>query len=443
MHRLPLVPLLALVVTAAIFIGALTIIKTWAQHPSPSHSSPTGAPPPASSGPPAPLHLSRTDRRVIDNVMKAEGAADRRDNACLPEVAGLEQSGPGRKPDLSPGAPSQATLATLARPARNSDRLPPRVLGAPPNQRVYPDGTYPPMKGIYVRYIRQARHRFGANYYLVPAADANTLSPVPERCYAEQRTALRQELPTIPANLRKAALSLQSRYIAHERASLLPYPGVCLSAINDTGNGDGCSSGYSLSQIVAGHTLTSGAPTGVPVAYGLAPTGVRTVTLYYPDRKPPHRPRDQQRLHPPQPPPEAPRRRTARQARVARDGRPCHQDHKPALIGWHHRLAPRRPQPLFGLSREPGWSASTSTITTGRLIAERSSNSPVHRRMLLSIIAEVATGSASRLERVGQMCVVAQDPRIRAAHLVALQLGSPRFPLGGHYQLVIEAVMMW
>ena len=289
LRAVPLVPLLALVATAAIFVGALTIIKTRSHHPAASHSNPTGGPPPASSGPPGPLHLSRTDRRVIDNVMKAEGTADRSDSACEPDVAASEHGGPGRKPDLSSGTPSRATLATLttlARPARTSDRLPPRIIGARPNRRVYPDGTYPPMKGIYVRYIRRARHRFGANYYLVPAADANTLSPVPERCYAEQRSALRQELPTIPANLRQAALRLQSRYIAHERASLLPYPGVCLSAINDTGNGDGCSNGYSLSQIEAGHTLTSGAPTGVPVVYGLAPTGVRSVSLYYPHQKP-------------------------------------------------------------------------------------------------------------------------------------------------------------
>ncbi len=177
------------------------------------------------------------------------------------------------------------TLATLARSQRTVDRLPPRIIG-PPNRHVYPYGTYPPMTGIYVRYIRKARHRFGANYYLVPAANANTLSPVPERCYAEQRNALRRELPTILANLRQAALTLQSRYIANQQAALLPYPGVCLTAINDTGNGDGCSSGYSLSQIKAGHTLTSGAPAGVPVVYGLAPTGVRTVTLYYPRRAP-------------------------------------------------------------------------------------------------------------------------------------------------------------
>jgi hypothetical protein len=286
MRAVPLVPLLGLVATAAIFVGALTLIKTRPHHPAPNPPNLTGGPSP-SSGPPAPLHLSHTDRRVIDDVMKAEGTADRRDSACQPEIAAMRD--PGRKPDLSSGAPSQATLATLAtlaRPARSSDRLPPRIIGAPPDRRIYPDGTYPPMKGIYVRYVRKARHRFGANYYLVPAADANTLSPVPERCYAEQRRALRQALPTIPADLRHAALNLQPRYIAHERALLRPYPGVCLSAINGTGNGDGCSDGYSISEIEAGHTLTSGAPTGVPVVYGLAPTGVHSVTLYYPHHKP-------------------------------------------------------------------------------------------------------------------------------------------------------------
>jgi hypothetical protein len=286
-RALPLVPVVALVATAAVFIGALTVLKPHSNHPAPHHANLTGGPSPASSGPPAPLHLSRTDRRVFNDVTKAEGTAARRDQACLPEIAGLGD--PGRKPDLSSGAPSEATLSTLgtlARPPRSSDRLPPRIIGAPPSRAVYPFGTYPPMKGIYARYIRKARHRFGANYYLVPAADANTLSPVPDRCYAEQRSALRQELPTIPASLRQAALTLQARYIAYQRASLLPYPGVCLDAINDTGNGDGCSNGYSLSEIEAGDTLTSGAPAGAPVVYGLAPTGVRSVTLYYPRRKP-------------------------------------------------------------------------------------------------------------------------------------------------------------
>ena len=57
-----------------------------------------------------------------------------------------------------------------------------------------------------------------------------------------------------------------------------PYPGVCLAALNDTGNGDGGGC-YALSQIKAGHTLTGGAPGGIPVVYGLAPEGVHSVTF--------------------------------------------------------------------------------------------------------------------------------------------------------------------
>jgi hypothetical protein len=53
-----------------------------------------------------------------------------------------------------------------------------------------------------------------------------------------------------------------------------------LVALNGTGNGDG-SSCYSISEIESGHTLSSGAPAGVPVVYGLAPDGVRSVTFYY------------------------------------------------------------------------------------------------------------------------------------------------------------------
>jgi len=45
---------------------------------------------------------------------------------------------------------------------------------------------------------------------------------------------------------------------------------------------------YAISDIEAGHTLSSGAPGGVPVVYGLAPDGVRSVTFYYNGRYPGH-----------------------------------------------------------------------------------------------------------------------------------------------------------
>ncbi|MGH2858859.1 MAG: hypothetical protein ACRDMJ_15400 [Solirubrobacteraceae bacterium] len=143
------------------------------------------------------------------------------------------------------------------------------------------------MHGIYARYIRYARHRDGANYYLVPAENVNWRVPVPARCYREQVTALRQELPQIPRDRRPGIFALQRTYLSYERRSAEPYPGVCLSALNNTGNGDGASC-YALSDIKAGHTLSSGAPAGVPVVYGLAPDGVRSVLFYYKGRHPGH-----------------------------------------------------------------------------------------------------------------------------------------------------------
>ena len=111
---------------------------------------------------------------------------------------------------------------------------------------------------------------------------------MPERCYREQRAALRRELPHIPARLRAGALALEPHFLTYLRETTAPYPGVCLLALNGTGNGDGGCPGYSVSEIEEGRTLSSGAPTGVPVVYGLAPDGVRSVTFYYRGRYPGH-----------------------------------------------------------------------------------------------------------------------------------------------------------
>ncbi|MGA2014457.1 MAG: hypothetical protein ABSH51_28565 [Solirubrobacteraceae bacterium] len=282
--RLPVL----LTVGSSIAVAVVALVLLRHQRPiTPSH--PPGGPAPAASGPPAPLHLSSSQRAEVPYIDRAQAAVLRRDPSCLAPSPGV--GGPGRRPSLSQGSPSAdllAILGVLRRPARPSDRLPPRIIGAPPNRRLYPNGTIPPLTGVYVRYIRKARHRFGADYYLAPAANANPLSHVPARCFREQETALHQELPQIPAKLRAGVLALETIVVAYQRRRTLPYPGVCLVAINDTGNGDGCSAGYSVSQIQAGRTLTTGAPGGVPVVYGLAPDGVRSVTFHYPGRYPGH-----------------------------------------------------------------------------------------------------------------------------------------------------------
>jgi len=271
-----------LAIGTSVVVAALALILI--RHaPSGSPIKPSGGTPPSASGPATFPHLSRRQRQQIDYVMKAVGATDRQDQACSPLPLGVGD--PGRNPSLSqqsPGAATVAALGVLRRPATVADRLPPRIIGAPPNQHVYPDGTIPAVHGVYVRYIRKARHRFGANFYLVPAENVNWRPPLPARCYREQISALRQELPQIPNSRRAGIFALQRIYIDYQQRSTEPYPGVCLLALNGTGNGDGdCGAGGSLSQIDNGQAVAGGAPTGAEVYYGIAPDGVHSITFTF------------------------------------------------------------------------------------------------------------------------------------------------------------------
>ncbi len=293
-HRSAALSVVIPIVGAAVAVAVVVVFVGSGRHPSPPgpaaghhHTSGPASLPPSAAGPPPFLHLSPTDRQVINYVMKAQGIADRTDPAC---ATSAPNPAPSARPSLSTGTPSTTLLSILGvlqSPQTASDRLPPRKIWHGPHStpHVYPYGTYPPAKGIYAGYIRKARSRFGASYYIVPAANVNQNQPQPARCYREQRAALRHELPTIPRSLRGAALPLQPRYLAYQKRLAIPYPGVCLLALNSTGNGDGSSCGYSIAAIKSGHTLTSGAPTGVPVVYGLAPDGIRTVTLVYNHRR--------------------------------------------------------------------------------------------------------------------------------------------------------------
>jgi hypothetical protein len=250
--------------------------------------------PPAGSSGPVPLlppHPNPSQRAALALIYGAQETVTRSDPACL--VPESDLGNPSRRPSLSRGSPSPSTLAVLGvlrRPAVASDKLPPRLIGAPPNQRVYPDGTIPPVKSVYVGYIRKARHRYGANYYVVPAGDINFTGPIPARCYRLQESALTRDLAHAAARVRRGTLGLERRYVAQMRHNALPYPGVCLLALNGTGNGDGgCGAGGSLAQIENGQAVAGGAPTGVEVYYGLAPDGVRSITFSF-DSKYVHHP---------------------------------------------------------------------------------------------------------------------------------------------------------
>jgi len=265
----------------AVATFVLTTVRHRPTHPPSPRPSVGSSLPPVSSGPVLPVNPTRRQVKEENYLREAFVAVANRDRGC--EMVSTSGNRPG---SVSQGSPSQSLLSLLAvlrRPARSTDKLPVRITYHP--YRRDPNGSLPALKGIYVRYIRRARWRFGAGYYLIPAADANPVRPLPERCYAEQQAALKHELPHIPSNLRAGTLALEPRYLSELKLNAAQREGVCLAALNHTGNGDGCGGGFTVSAIEEGHTLASGGPTGVGVVYGVVPDGVATVTLVYHGRR--------------------------------------------------------------------------------------------------------------------------------------------------------------
>jgi hypothetical protein len=171
-------------------------------------------------------------------------------------------------------------FGVLRRPAAPTDRLPARITYHPYKRD--PIGALPPFKGVYTRYVRRARWRYGAGYYVVPAANAHDgIRPMPARCYAALHAAVVHELSHVPTRLRAGTLSLEPRLANQLRAATATAEGVCLLALNHSGNGDTCINGYTIAEIEHGQTVSSGGPTGVGVVYGLVPDGVDAVTLRY------------------------------------------------------------------------------------------------------------------------------------------------------------------
>ena len=267
----------ALATAVAVAVAAVVILAARHSHPVSSGGGPS-SPPPAASGPLLPSNPTSRQRREEKYLYAALSGVTRRDRTCSLVSSALTQ-----RATTSQGSPSQALLSILGvlrRPAQVTDRLPVRITYNP--YRRDPTGSLPPLKGIYIRYIRRARVRYGAGYYLIPAADADALHPIPERCYAQLQAAVGRELAHVPTNLRPGTRKLEPRFVNQLRSQTTPTEGVCLAVLNDTGNGDGCGGGYTVADIEQGHTISSGGPTGVAVVYGVVPDGVKAVTLRYP-----------------------------------------------------------------------------------------------------------------------------------------------------------------
>ena len=264
--------LLAAATAIAVAVLALVVLKHGSASPqsasqlgaSPHHGR---AQPPAGHGPLLPAHPTRRQRKELRYLSKAMSTASRDDPACSRQPSPIPRS------VVSQGAPNPALLAILGvlrRPARPTDALPGPLARAPKTL---------PAKGIYTRYGRRARSRHGIGYYIVPIANANPLSIIPARCYAEQRRALRRELAQVLERLRAGVLALEPRFLDQQRYDRRPQPGVCLLSIGEQGAG-GISCHLTISTIKQG---SAGSFQG-GVIYGVAPDGVATVTLYLPTR---------------------------------------------------------------------------------------------------------------------------------------------------------------
>jgi len=266
-------------VAAAVAVAVLAIVlvrHTTSTGGGAAHGSApaTFTPPPAQPPPQLPSHPTRDQQREEQYIFRAQSAASR---SCADGP-----TGPTIQPTVSQGAPSQSLLSILGvlrRPVQPTDKLPTRVVGL--DHQVIPNGSLPQAKDIYVRYIRRARWRFGAGYYIVPAGDVNAgAPPVKSGCATAQQRALQRELPHIPRRLRAPTLALERTFLAQTRYAGEPHEGICLLALNSTGGGD-VQCGSTASDIEQGYTTGTGGPTGVPVAYGVIPDGVATVTLYF------------------------------------------------------------------------------------------------------------------------------------------------------------------
>lgn len=189
----------------------------------------------------------------------ALAATSKRDHTCRPFAAGGT---------ISDGSPSRALLSILGvlrHPATQQDKLPKYFSNA--------GRRFTSAAGIYVNYIRLARVEGGVAYYVVPAAEAE-LPPIPAHCYAEEVTALHNELPHIPKALRASTLQ-QLAQMQRNTGRQTIHEGI--GFVNWRGGSGGETWGATATQIEQGGILG----TDGPIISGVVPDGVATVTFYY------------------------------------------------------------------------------------------------------------------------------------------------------------------
>ena len=208
---------------------------------------------------------------------RAYDAVYRRDPACSPVRWATTWT------TVSYGAPNQAMLSVLpvlSRPATPADELPPSLRRG---RRLVLD---PSTGGVYVRYVRLARVHDGVSFYIVPVARIGPITPartVIDRCYHEEMSALRAELPRIPARLRSATLlngdAAFASYRRAPRAVGSPEGAGLLTAERGLYGESGLYESAAMIRKIGILSEFNGS------FYGLVPAGVATVTLAFPARE--------------------------------------------------------------------------------------------------------------------------------------------------------------
>jgi hypothetical protein len=246
---------IALSVTVALVIATVALVGHGHQATPAAGTPPAGAASPPIFPPPDPA--------VARYVLQAQVYVASHDAGCS------LSSSPATHRTFSDGAPSRAMLSAFGifrRPAVPTDRPP----------RGYGDGASVNVRGIFVKYVRRAQYRYGAGYYLTPAANVLGYRK-PSRCFAAQTAALHRELPKIPVRLRARAVRAAAEQIAFQRYQQLHPEGICVVELNNAGfGGGGCGAILSQQERYPGLGGSHG-----DIQYGLVPDGIASITYRY------------------------------------------------------------------------------------------------------------------------------------------------------------------
>lgn len=255
---------IALAGMAAIAVAVVALVAVRHGHP----AAPGRPPHPGTPYAPSPP-FSPGEQKLIDSATRR---TDARDPACV-----VHANRGATVIHGSPGPKLLSLLGVLRRPAPPADRTYETLL----------HGGFDAGAGVYINYIRRARTEFGKAYYIVPEARTTPFSAVPERCYAEMRTALRRVLRRQPAAEQRRIVAAQAQQLAVQRQESAGRAGLCFALVTvkrvrpPRGVDMGCSPGVPPLPVGMDGWIGEDHRDGGTLLAGIVPDGVATVTIHY------------------------------------------------------------------------------------------------------------------------------------------------------------------